>query len=44
MLALWRTDPDFVRVREPDEIKKFGPGEREEWASLWNGVGRALRE
>jgi serine/threonine-protein kinase len=38
MLALWQSNPDLARLREPNAMKGFATEEREEWAALWKAV------
>jgi serine/threonine-protein kinase len=44
MLTLWLVEPDVARVREPGALINLPPSEREEWASLWGEVRRALEK
>ncbi|HEY7428116.1 MAG TPA: tetratricopeptide repeat protein, partial [Gemmataceae bacterium] len=37
-LAHWQRDPDLAGVREPEQLAKLPPAEKEEWRRLWAGV------
>lgn len=42
MLTLWQVEPDFVGLREPNELKKLPAQERAPWIALWKQIADVI--
>jgi serine/threonine-protein kinase len=42
-LAHWRADKDFSGVREPAQLERLSPRERDDWLALWRDVDSEIR-
>jgi serine/threonine-protein kinase len=43
MLARWQKDPDLAGLRDPEELKKLPPAERQECRTLWSDLDALLK-